>query len=80
MKLVFLQTASFGKESFGYATINMMFLSRNDFNKIANGETEEEEDARLKKHHHRQIPGGKRKKIDIEEKEAVNVSSSSEGE
>jgi len=55
MKLVFLQTASFGKESFGSATINLMFLSRNDFNKIANGETEEEEDARLKKHRHGQI-------------------------
>ena len=72
--------ASFDKESFGSATINRTFLPRNDFNKIANGEPEEEEDARLKKHHHRQIPGGKRKKIDIEEKEAENISSGSEGE
>ena len=38
-----------------------------------------EEDARLKKHHHGQIPGGKRKKIDIEEKEAENVSLGSKG-
>ena len=41
------KTPSFGKESFGFATINRMFLLRNDFNKIENGETEEEEVARL---------------------------------
>jgi len=31
------ETPSFGKEGFGSATINRMFLLRNEFNKIANG-------------------------------------------
>ena len=72
------ETSSVGMESFGSSTINRMFLPRNDFNKIANEETEEEKDARLKKHHHGQIARGKKKKIDIEEKEAKNVSSGSQ--
>ena len=52
-----------GKESFGSASINIIFLYRNDFNKIMNGETKAEEEGRLKKTHHEKIPCGKRKKI-----------------
>ena len=57
-----------------------MFLPKNDFNKIMNGEAIAEEEARLKKTHHGKIPGGKRKKIDTKEEEVVPVSSGSEEE
>ena len=34
------ETPSMGKESFGSSSINRIFLLRNDFNKIMNGETD----------------------------------------
>ena len=57
------ETPSLGKESFGFSSINKMFLLRNDSNKIINGETVAEEEARLKKTHYEKIQGGKRKLI-----------------
>ena len=45
-----------------------------------NGESESEEDARLKSGHHGKLPGGKRKKVDLEEDEAVDITSDFEAE
>ena len=64
-----------GKESFGYASINKMFLPRNDFDKIMHGESKAEEETRLKKTHHEKIPGEKRKKADIKRKDTVPICS-----
>jgi len=48
------------------------------FDKIINGESKVEEEARLKKTHHGKIPGGKRKKAVIKEEDIVPISSDSE--
>ena len=50
------------------------FLQDN-FNKIMNSESESEENARLKSSNHGKLPGGKRKKDDLEGEEAVDVTS-----
>jgi len=55
-----------------------MLLWRNNFDKIINGESKAEEEARLKKTHHRKILGEKRKKADIKKEDTVLVSSDSE--
>ena len=68
------------KESLGFTSINRIFLPRNNFNIIMNGGTKAEEDARLKKTHHGRIPGGKRKKVNIQEEEVIFVSYGSEVE
>ena len=47
------------------------------FDKIINGESKVEEEARLKKTHHGKIPGGKSKKADIKEEDTVSISSNS---
>ena len=70
---------SMGKESFGSASVNRMFLPINDFDKIMNGESKAEDEARLKKTHFRKLPGGKRKKANIKEEDNIPVSSNSEG-
>ena len=57
-----------GKESFVSAFINRIFLPRNDFNKIMNGETKAEEEARLKKTHHEKISIGKERKLILRKK------------
>ena len=72
------ETPSMVKESFGSASINRMFLPRNNFDEIMNGESKAEEEVRLKKTHHEKIPGRKRKKADIKEEDTVPVSSDSE--
>jgi len=74
------ETSTLGKENFRSTSINRIFLPRNDFNKIMNGETIAEEEARLKKTHHGRIPGGKRKKVNIQEEEVIFVSYGSEVE
>ena len=65
------ETPSLGKESFRLATNNRMFLSRHNFNKIMNDESESEEDDSLKSGHHGKVPGGKKKKVNLEEEEAL---------
>jgi len=72
------ETPSIEKESFGSASINKIFLPRNNFDKIMNGESKAEKEARLKKTHHEKIPGGKKKKADIKEEDIIPISSDSE--
>ena len=74
------EISSLGKENFESTSINRIFLLRNDFNKIMNGETIVKKEAKVKKTHHEKIPRGKRKKVDKEEDESVEVLSGSEGE
>ena len=69
---------SVGKESFGSASINRIFLPRNDFDKIMHGEPKAEEETRLKKTYHGKIPGGKRKKVDNKGEDYVPISFDSE--
>jgi len=71
------ETPSVVKESFGCASINRIFLPRNDIDKIMHGESKAEKEARLKKTHHGKIPGGKRKKADIKREDTVPISSDS---
>jgi len=72
------ETPSVGKESFGSASINKMFLPKNDIDKIMHGESKAEEEARLKKAHHEKIPSEKRKKADTKGEDTVPISSDSE--
>ena len=63
-----IETPSLGKENFGSASINIIFLPINDFDKIMNCETKAEEEARLKKTHHEKYQVEKERKLILRKK------------
>jgi len=73
------ETPSLEKEGYSSFTVNMMFLPRDDYNKILNNENVKEE-ARVKKSCRVRIPGEKQKKADKEDEEFSHESSGSERE